>query len=138
MIRVFRWAAGLILGAISGAAFLAAQTPSTGASQGAAPVAAPARGGGSAGQPGGGGGPNSLFLAPKPTSPAGWIAPNKPWTKLSELLAKHARETDWTETIVSDDLLHADYISMAPGKKTPRRMNADTREWWIVQDGQVR
>ena len=27
---------------------------------------------------------------------------------------------------------------MAPGKKTPRRMNADTREWWVIQDGQIR
>jgi len=86
----------------------------------------------------GGRGPNSLFLAPKATAPAGWIAPNKPWTRLPELVAKHAAETDWTETIVSDELLHADYVSMGPGKKTPRRLNADTREWWIVQDGQLR
>jgi hypothetical protein len=27
---------------------------------------------------------------------------------------------------------------MAPGGKTPRRVNADTREWWAIQDGQVR
>ena len=27
---------------------------------------------------------------------------------------------------------------MGPGKKTPRRMNADTREWWVIQDGQIR
>ena len=27
---------------------------------------------------------------------------------------------------------------MGPGKKTPRRMNADTREWWVVQAGQIR
>jgi len=83
-------------------------------------------------------GATSLFLAPKADSPAGWIAPNKAWTKLSEILAKHSSETDWTETIVRDDLLHADYVSMGSGRKTPRRMNADTREWWIVQDGQIR
>lgn len=83
-------------------------------------------------------GRSALFLAPKATAPAGWIAPNKPWTKLSDVLAKHAGESDWTETVVSDDLLRAEYISMAPGKRTPRRVNADTREWWIVQDGQVR
>ena len=34
--------------------------------------------------------------------------------------------------------LHADYIAMAPGGKTPRRMNTDTREWSAVQDGQIR
>src|SRR5262245_14652943 len=108
VMRVHTWMAGVILGVIPGAVILSAQAPA------------------------------SLFLAPKPTSPAGWVAPNKPWTKLSELLAKHTGQTDWTETIVSDDLLHGDYISMGPGKKTPRRMNADTREWWIVQDGQIR
>lgn len=40
--------------------------------------------------------------------------------------------------MVDDDTLHADYIAMAPGGKTPRRMNTDTREWWAVQDGQIR
>jgi mannose-6-phosphate isomerase-like protein (cupin superfamily) len=40
--------------------------------------------------------------------------------------------------MVDDDTLHADYIAMAPGDKTPRRMNTDTREWWAVQDGQIR
>jgi mannose-6-phosphate isomerase-like protein (cupin superfamily) len=27
---------------------------------------------------------------------------------------------------------------MGPGKKTPKRMNADTHEWWVVWDGQIR
>jgi mannose-6-phosphate isomerase-like protein (cupin superfamily) len=27
---------------------------------------------------------------------------------------------------------------MGPGQKTKRRMNGDTREWWIVQAGQIR
>src|SRR5688572_26017741 len=40
--------------------------------------------------------------------------------------------------MVNDDTLHADYIAMAPGGTTPRRMNTDTREWWAVQDGQIR
>ena len=52
--------------------------------------------------------------------------------------AKHKGKADWVETIVDDDTLHADYISAAPGSKTPRRMNTDTREWWVVQDGQIR
>jgi len=58
--------------------------------------------------------------------------------KLSQLLAKHNGQTEWTETMVDDDTLHADYIAMAPGGKTPRRMNTDTRERWAVQDGQIR
>ena len=56
----------------------------------------------------------------------------------AEVLAKHKGQADWVEPIVDDDNLHADYISMGPGKSTPRRMNADTREWWVIQDGQIR
>ena len=62
----------------------------------------------------------------------------KPVWRLPEILAAHKGQTDWTQPIVSDNYLHADYISMGPGKSTPRRFNADTREWWIIQDGQIR
>jgi mannose-6-phosphate isomerase-like protein (cupin superfamily) len=79
-----------------------------------------------------------LVWAPKPIKPNGWIAPNRPITKLSDLLAKHKGQGDWTETVVSDEYLHADYISMAPGKKTQPAFNPDTREWWVIQDGQIR
>jgi len=40
--------------------------------------------------------------------------------------------------LVNDTTLRAEYISMAPGAKTPRRLHPDTRAWWIVQDGQIR
>ena len=79
-----------------------------------------------------------LAWAPVPLQPATWVAPNRPHWKLAELLAQHKGELNWTQTVVSDSLLHADYISMAPGAKTPRRFRPDTREWWIVQDGQIR
>lgn len=79
-----------------------------------------------------------LVWAPLPVEPNEWIAPNKPLTRLSELRSKHAGELNWTETVVSDNLFHADYISMAPGAKTPRRFHPDNRAWWIVQDGQIR
>ena len=69
--RVLTWMSSLVLALACGAALPSAQTPA-----------------------GGRGAPNSLFLAPKAASPAGWVAPNKPWTKLSELLAKHAHEDD--------------------------------------------
>ena len=39
---------------------------------------------------------------------------------------------------MDDESLFAQWVSMAPGKKTPRRMNGDTREWWIVQSGTLR
>jgi len=79
-----------------------------------------------------------LAWAPVPAQPATWVAPNRPHLKLAELLAQHKGEANWTQTVVSDSLVHADYISMAPGVKTPRRFHPDTREWWIVQDGQIR
>ena len=101
--------------------------------QGAAPATAPPAGGGRGPRV-----PPPTAWAPKPTHPAGWVAPMKPVWRLSEILAAHNGQTDWVEPIVSDNYLHADYISMGPGKKTPRRFNADTREWWIIQDGQIR
>jgi len=80
----------------------------------------------------------TLAWAPMPTEPSKWLAPNRPHWKLSELLAKHHGQPNWTETVVSDTTLRAEYISMAPGAKTPRQFHPDTRTWWIVQDGQIR
>ena len=79
-----------------------------------------------------------IVWSPKAAAPPDWTAPNRPHKKLSELLAKHKGQSEWTETMVDDDTLHADYVAMVPGGKTPRRMNTDTREWWAVQDGQIR
>ena len=116
---------GGILAACVSIALLCAQTP--------APAAAPAAPGGR--------GPRvapPVAWAPKPIHPAGWVAPMKPVWRLTEILAAHKGQEDWAEPIVKDNYLQADYISMGPGKKTPRRFNADTREWWIIQDGQIR
>jgi mannose-6-phosphate isomerase-like protein (cupin superfamily) len=79
-----------------------------------------------------------LAWAPMPTQPSKWVAPNRPHWKLSELLEKHKGQQNWTETVVSDNMLRAEYMSSAPGTKTPRRFHPDTRAWWIVQDGQIR
>jgi len=68
----------------------------------------------------------------------GWKAPHKPVWKLSEILASHKGQANWTVNIVNDEHLHADYIQMAPGGKTPKRMHPDTREWWVIQDGQIK
>src|SRR5215472_4244040 len=75
---------------------------------------------------------------PLPVKPNPFVPPHKPWTKLSELLAKHKGRQDWSELIVDDNLFHGEYISMAPGAKTPRRFHQDNRAFWIVQDGQIR
>jgi mannose-6-phosphate isomerase-like protein (cupin superfamily) len=83
---------------------------------------------------------NQSVWAPKPAAAAliPWKAPNRPIWKISEILADHKGQKSWKVTVVEDELLHADYVQMAPGEKTPRRAHADTREWWIVQDGQIR
>jgi quercetin dioxygenase-like cupin family protein len=79
-----------------------------------------------------------LAWAPMPTEPSTWTPPNRPHWKLNELLARHKGQQNWSETIVSDTTLRAEYVSMAAGARTPRRFHPDTRAWWIVQDGQIR
>jgi mannose-6-phosphate isomerase-like protein (cupin superfamily) len=84
-----------------------------------------------------GGEPPLRVLSPKAKS-GGWTGVHRPHTKLSDVLARHAGKADWAETIVDDESLFAQWISMGPGQKTPRRMNGDTREWWIVQAGALK
>jgi mannose-6-phosphate isomerase-like protein (cupin superfamily) len=76
--------------------------------------------------------------APKPISTPKYVAPQKPLTKLSDLLTKHKGQQNWSEVVVNDDHLHGAYIMSAPGTKTLPRFHPDTREWWVVMDGQIR
>ena len=78
-----------------------------------------------------------VVLSPKAQS-GGWTGVHRPHTKLSDVLARHDGQADWVETVVDDESLFAQWISIAPGQKTPRRMNGDTREWWIVQSGALK
>ncbi len=82
-------------------------------------------------------GPAQELWAPKGT-PAKYVPPHKPHTKLSELKAKHAAHAEWRELIVDDEHLRSEYIQMRPGAKTPRALHPDTRAWWVVVEGQVR
>ena len=75
---------------------------------------------------------------PLPVKPNPFVPPHKAWTKVSEVVAKHKGQQNWSELIVDDNLFHGEYISMAPGAKTPRRFHQDNRAFWIVQDGQIR
>src|SRR5919106_131620 len=90
------------------------------------------------GQAGGGGRGQMEVWAPMPVKPHPFVPPHKPLTRLSDLLAKHKGRQNWSELIVDDNLFHGQYISMAPGAKTPRRFHQDNRAFWIVQDGQIR
>ena len=76
--------------------------------------------------------------APMPEKPNPFLPPHKPLTKLSDVLARHKGQQNWTEIVVNDNLFHGSYISMAPGARTPRRFHQDNRAFWIVQDGQIR
>jgi mannose-6-phosphate isomerase-like protein (cupin superfamily) len=76
--------------------------------------------------------------APKPIEPSRWIPPNKPHTKLLDLKTKHQGEENWNEVVVDDDHLHAEYIQMAPNAVVRKRFHPDTREWWVVMQGQLR
>jgi mannose-6-phosphate isomerase-like protein (cupin superfamily) len=79
-----------------------------------------------------------LVWAPVPTTPNGWIAPNKPHTKIAAVLAAHKGQASWREPIVRDVLLRGDYVQMAPGTKTPRQFQPDNPIWWVMQGGEVR
>jgi mannose-6-phosphate isomerase-like protein (cupin superfamily) len=81
--------------------------------------------------------PEQASWAPKPVEVPKYPPPMKPVTRIADLKKKHPGESDWRETIVDDPLLHADYISMGPGAKVSRRFHPDTREWWVVTDGQI-
>src|SRR3954469_17180705 len=78
-----------------------------------------------------------IMMSPKATPP-GWTGVHRPHTKLADVLARHTGQADWAETIVDDESLNAQWISLGRGRKTPPRMNGDTREWWIVQSGTLR
>jgi len=76
--------------------------------------------------------------APKPAQPPSYPPGVHPWTKLSDLVAKHKGEANWHEVIVDDGRLTGEYVGSAPGAKVPRRLHPDTREWFAVVEGEVR
>ncbi|MCI0339172.1 MAG: cupin domain-containing protein [Acidobacteria bacterium] len=76
--------------------------------------------------------------APKPKAPSKYVPPHKPHTRLADLKAKYKAKADWKEVIVDDEHLNAAYIFSAPGTKVSKRFHPDTREWWIVMDGEIR
>lgn len=76
--------------------------------------------------------------APKPAAPAPYIAPNRPIWRLSDLLAKHSGQEDWTETLVNTPNFIGQYISMRPGVKTKTVFYADDRVFWVIESGAIR
>ena len=83
-------------------------------------------------------GSDNLVWAPKKKEIPPYTAPMKPHTVLKDVLAKHRADPNWKEWVVRDGTLDVAYVSMGPGQKTPPRFHPDTREWWVVLDGQIR
>jgi mannose-6-phosphate isomerase-like protein (cupin superfamily) len=77
--------------------------------------------------------------APKPTTatlpPYG---PNKPVTRLPEVLAAHKGQASWTQDVIQTKRYHAQLIQMAPGEKTRTQFWGDDRTLWVVWSGQIR
>ncbi len=76
--------------------------------------------------------------ASKPAQTPAYPPGQKPWTKLSDLKAKHKGDADWREAIVDDGRLTGEYVAAAPGTKVAKRLHPDTREWFAVVEGDVR
>jgi quercetin dioxygenase-like cupin family protein len=76
--------------------------------------------------------------APKPAQVPGWVAPQRPHVKLSDLKARHRNQQEWRELLVDDGHLQAEYISAAPGSTFSKRFHPDSRASWVVVDGQMR
>jgi len=80
----------------------------------------------------------TIVWAPKPTSTPAYTPPQKPWVKLADVKARHARDLNWRDLIVDDGRLTGEYVAAAAGTKTDRRFHPDTREWFAVVEGEVK
>jgi mannose-6-phosphate isomerase-like protein (cupin superfamily) len=58
--------------------------------------------------------------------------------RLSDVLAKHKGQSDWAETIASNNDVVAQWISLPPGHKTKTVFYADDRVYFEVQQGALR
>ena len=81
---------------------------------------------------------STLAWAPKPARLAAYAAPNRPLWKLSDILARHSQEADWSESVADTHDFVARYVSMAQGKSTQSMMYSDDRAFWVVERGQIR
>ena len=68
----------------------------------------------------------------------GYVPPNKPHTKLSDMKAKHKGQSSWRETAVKDGEAQADYVSVAPGTKLSPRLHPATPTLFVVFEGEMR
>lgn len=82
--------------------------------------------------------PLQIGWSPKKSPYRAYDAPNRPWWKLSEVLAMHKGQKNWTQPIIRNKDLMADWHQMASGGKTPELEYPDNRTAIIVWSGQLR
>lgn len=82
--------------------------------------------------------PPLVAWTPKKTPYTPWREPNRPWWKLSDVLALHKGKANWTQPVIRNKDLVADWHQLAPGGKTQRLAYSDNRTAIIVWDGELR
>jgi mannose-6-phosphate isomerase-like protein (cupin superfamily) len=76
--------------------------------------------------------------APKPKAALPPYGPNKPVTRLPEVLAAHKGQASWNADVVQTKRWSGKWIQMAPGEKTRPQFWGDDRTLWVVWSGQIR
>jgi mannose-6-phosphate isomerase-like protein (cupin superfamily) len=78
-----------------------------------------------------------LGWSPKPAALTPY-GDNRPITRLSDVLARHQGQANWSEDVVETDRYDARWIQMAPGGQTRPALYGDDRVVWVVWGGQIR
>lgn len=76
--------------------------------------------------------------APKKTPLTPWHEPNRLWWKIEDVRALHTGEENWTQPVVRNKDLVADWHQLAPGGKTQTLAYSDNRTAIIVWEGELR
>ncbi|WP_277970761.1 cupin domain-containing protein [Sphingomonas echinoides] len=79
--------------------------------------------------------PPMRVWAPKKTPYSAYVAPNKPWWKLADVLALHKNEKRWSQPIIRNKDIVADWHQIAAGETTQAVAYSDNRTAIIVWSG---
>jgi len=82
--------------------------------------------------------PLQIAWSPKKTPYRAYEAPNRAWWKLADVLALHKGKSNWSQPIIRNKDLMADWHQMAPGGHTPELEYPDNRTGIIVWAGQLK
>lgn len=81
--------------------------------------------------------PPMRFWAPKKTPYAGYAAPNKPLWKLTDVMAMHKGQARWSQPVVRNKDIVADWHQIAPGETTQAVAYSDNRTGIIIWSGEA-